>query len=624
MATSAADAAAAAATVPSYPAWVLLEKKGYDDELDRADAASATSETFGGRAVKVAFYLVPPPEVSYFCFHLSKLEDDDDDFDFQPLFLFSAKGFVLFRLLFINRSDRSHLVEYFMYKAGGGKPSLEPIPSTPLGSSCDSICLSIVPCPDDEDNYVLADLSVGRDLGHYDLHVYSSKTHQWSTKPLQLPESPAVRTNDDLPCQFNKVLVLGANEFGWVDLWRGIVTCKVLDNDPVLRLIPLPKPEINNPHVIGGDVEFIRDVTYRNGIFKFVEIDNFCIPAIARDETSNIISKTMQDFDSNDIIHDSELIYPVLKQAEPIIVPDGWKIQSYFRFPSRDYWLRTHAVHVDDISEYDPKYCKVSPQWLAFAENSTLRNLKTYCPTFGIHGDSVVYLLAKVKPEDYKTWIVGVDIEKKMLRLIQPYTYAEGGYALPTLLPSTFSYYLNNTTPGLFPSTETNYSENALNNATIHGDASVPDLGYDPLSCAGEATSAPRTLNFEETNQPLSSNECGNIGQTITLQSLHAILTSSGSESGYLHPRMKLSLKTKEDGKIWLSLPLGCHFSKPSGPELKLFNSLIARQSTLPASLKHLGLNNISWRPNIPIFADVLPPVNVLDCGLRNLAQPHR
>ena len=117
--------------------------------------------------------------------------------------------------------------------------------------------------------------------------------------------------------------------------------------------------------------------------------------------------------------------------------------RSYFRFPSRDYWLRAHAVHVDDISEYDPKYSMVSSQWLAIAEKSTLRNLKPYDPTFGIHGDTTVYLIAKVKPEDHKSWIVGVDIEKKMLRLIQPYTYSEGGYALPAVLPSTFSYYLN-------------------------------------------------------------------------------------------------------------------------------------------------------------------------------------
>ncbi|KAE8800719.1 hypothetical protein D1007_23720 [Hordeum vulgare] len=81
-------------------------------------------------------------------------------------------------------------------------------------------------------------------------------------------------------------------------------------------------------------------------------------PVIAVDETSNVISRTIKDFHRNDIIHDSESS-SVLKQVEPIIAPDGWKIQTYLRFPSRDYWLRAHAVHVDDISEYDPKYSEI-------------------------------------------------------------------------------------------------------------------------------------------------------------------------------------------------------------------------------------------------------------------------
>ncbi|KAI4963563.1 hypothetical protein ZWY2020_011361, partial [Hordeum vulgare] len=144
---------------------------------------------------------------------------------------------------------------------------------------------------------------------------------------------------------------------------------------------------------------------HQNGLFKLIEIDHFCRPVIAVDETSNVISRTIKDFHRNDIIHDSESSsIPVLKQVEPIIAPDGWKIQTYLRFPSRDYWLRAHAVHVDDISDI-MRYR--APQWDAFAEKSTLRNLITDCPTFGIPGDSsVVYLISKLKPEDDKIWIV--------------------------------------------------------------------------------------------------------------------------------------------------------------------------------------------------------------------------
>lgn len=211
---SAGDAAAAT-TVPSCPAWILLEKKGYS--ADRDDATSAQCKTITGGDVKVNFCLVPPPAVSYFCVHLSKSKAEDD-FDFQPLVVFSAKDLVLFRFYFISRtSDSTNLVQYFIYKAGRGNLSLKHIPSTPPGSR-DSSCVSIVPCDDDEENYILADLSVGSEVGHYNLHVYSSKTGKWNTTLLQLPTSPAVRGKEDLPSQFHKVIGLGGDEVGWVDL----------------------------------------------------------------------------------------------------------------------------------------------------------------------------------------------------------------------------------------------------------------------------------------------------------------------------------------------------------------------------------------------------------------------
>lgn len=306
----------------------------------------------------------------------------------------------------------------------------------------------------------------------------------------------------------------------------------MLDNDRVLRLIPLPKPEVNMP--LEGEPGLIQDVTYCNGLFKFIEMEHFCRPVFVFDETYNKISKTMKDFDSNYIIHDSELINPVIVKEEPIIVPDGWKIQTCYRSASWDYWLRVHDVHVDDISVDDPVYSILLPLWDACAERTTLRSLTTYYPSFGIHDDNVVYLISKLKFEDDNAWVVGVDLGKKMVKQIQPYTVAEDGYALPALLPCTFSYYLN-TTPGCFPlTTETNYSENSPNNATIPGDSSVPDMGYDPLSCAGKATSAPNgTCNLGENNQPLSLDEYANIvPQTIILQSRHPVLTSSGSGSG--------------------------------------------------------------------------------------------
>ncbi|KAF7032793.1 hypothetical protein CFC21_043930 [Triticum aestivum] len=534
MAPSAGDAAA----VPRYPAWVLLEKEGYDD--DRDDATSASCKTTAGRDVKLGFYLVPPPEISYFHVHLSKLEgEDEDDFDFTPLFLFSAKGLVLFRILFVTGSDGSNLVEYFIYKAGrGGGPSLEPIPPTPLGSSSDSVSVSIVPCPDGddgEDSYVLADLSVGSEIGLYDLHIYSSKTREWNTTPLQLPASPAVRTNDDLPCQFHKAIGLAADEVGWVDLWRGIVTCKVLDKDPLLRLIPLPKPHVD---ILQGEPGLIRDVTYCNGLFEFVEMQLFCRPV-------NVVSS---------IIHDSRPLLGLVVD-EGITVPDGWVIRTCCRVDPSDFRFRAYTVHVDDFAV--DSTISFPQMWDACAHDkeSTFRNLTTHCPTFGVPGDRLVYLLSKVKMDDDNTWIVGVDLAKKMVKLIQPCD--DLGYACirPAFVPSTFSYYLN-TNAGNFSPTLINHSEKTANNAKVDGDGDSCvreiNIHHDQRSWVGDETSAPSgAWNSGENNLTLN-HESADVQRTRLLQDLDSILFASGS--GYIP--MKQELETDADGNSWLSLPL--------------------------------------------------------------------
>ncbi|VAH68566.1 unnamed protein product [Triticum turgidum subsp. durum] len=523
MAPSAGDAAAG--DVQRYPAWVLLEKEGYDD--DRDDATSAACKTTAGRDVKVGFYVVPPPEVSYFHVHLSKLEGEgEDDFDFMPLFLFSAKGLVLFRFLFITRSDGSNLVEYLIYKAGpGGSPSLEPIPPTPLGSSRDSVSVSIVPCPSSPIS------PWGVKLG---------TTTSTFTRPRRASGTPhrcscclAVRTNDDLPCQFHKAIGLAADEVGWVDLWSGIVTCKVLDKDPVLRLIPLAKPHVD---ILQGEPGLIRDVTYCNGLFEFIEMQHFCRPV-------NVVSG---------IIHDSRPLRGLVVD-EGIMVSDGWKIRTCWRIDdSWDFWLRGHAVHVDDFTVDSisfPRMCDAHAQ----DKELTFRSLTTLCPTFGVPGDRLLYLLSKVKMDDHNTWIVGVDLAKKMVKLIQPCEDLEYRCIGPAFVPSTFSYYLN-TTPGDFSPTLINHSEKTANNAKVDGDSCVRELNIHPdqWSWVGDDTSVPSGAWKNGENNLPSNHESADVQRTRLLQQLDSILMSSGS--GYI--RMKRKLEIDADGNLLLRLPL--------------------------------------------------------------------
>ena len=56
-------------------------------------------------------------------------------------------------------------------------------------------------------------------------------------------------------------------------------------------------------------------------------------------------------------------------------------------------------------------------------------------PTFGVHSDDMVYLVSKVESDDKNTWIVGVDLGKKTLEVIKPYSAAR---AIRSNIPSLY------------------------------------------------------------------------------------------------------------------------------------------------------------------------------------------
>jgi hypothetical protein len=431
-------AATTAATI--YPTWVLLEKEAYYKDCDNATTAEAMTST--DHIVKVTFVLADPPAVSYFCVHGPKLEHKD--FLFAPRVVFSDKDLVLLRFALRPRSTvrDSHPVQYFVYKAVHGKPLLTPIPTSHRPNNTTSYP-SILPFEDEDGNFLLADLAMTSTAGHYLLHIFSSKTKEWTTRPLELQASPA--TTDDLPSLAHKVIALGAGTIGWIDLWRGIVICNVFDSDPVLRFIPLPKPEFN--FHLKGDPQQIRDVKCcNNGFIKFIEMEHYPRPASVYSNNKRNC-KTTKDLDSEDVLYDSELFFHSLVGLEsPSTFPITWKIRTCYRNISWNLWCKGHTVHVDDILVHKPSYYMMLPElWDDSAGKFTLRNLTAVCPTLGIHGGDVVYLVSKVGIYDKDAWVIGVDLQKKTVEVLEPYCAARSSLHQTAFLACTFSGYLNAT-----------------------------------------------------------------------------------------------------------------------------------------------------------------------------------
>ncbi|XBI69683.1 hypothetical protein VPH35_064335 [Triticum aestivum] len=420
-----------------YAPWVLLDKKAYFAVRENATTAEAVTST--GNAFKLTFCLADPPAISHFCVHGPEFQRDD--LATEPLVVSSVKDFVL--LCFSSRrSGRgSFLLEYFVYKANYGKPSLTLIPRTPSGTT-NLFHVCVLPIDDDEGGFVVADLSMTVPPSGYELHVFSSRTGKWATTTLRLQTYPGVR-KENLPGHiFDKAVALGGGAVGWIDLWLGIVTCNVFDKNPVLSFIPIPMLAYSNEQRISGPW-FVRDVTCSNGYIKFVELELI---------TQNS-SKTREDnLDNVDIIHDSELFLQnenarPNKKERLIDACVGWKLRTCTRHTSWNYWRKGQPIDIDGFSADNPDRYMLLPQlWNSAAGRSTPRNQCSACPTtLGMDSEDVVYMMSKLSRDDKKAWMVGVNLGKKTTDVRVRVSGARVRYSNPELLICQFSEYLNAT-----------------------------------------------------------------------------------------------------------------------------------------------------------------------------------
>jgi hypothetical protein len=101
------------------------------------------------------------------------------------------------------------------------------------------------------------------------LQLYDSDTQRWTSRLLRVqePERDRVLPIPDSATELSfhrstKTIALGPTTVGWVDLWRGILFCDVLDERPVLRDMPLPKPaRCNRGYFCRGGSSGRRDIT---------------------------------------------------------------------------------------------------------------------------------------------------------------------------------------------------------------------------------------------------------------------------------------------------------------------------------------------------------------------------
>ncbi|KAM0857793.1 hypothetical protein ACQ4PT_048250 [Festuca glaucescens] len=395
---------------------ILLDARVYF--VDRKNSSTATLDTGKGRGLQVSICFADPPALSYVCIHCSGYTEAD--FSDEPRVVRSEKQFLLLHLSLWGTGFEELVDEYYMYQAIRGKPKLFRIPD--LGPRLRSL-ISLdgfgIYCSDDGE-CILAGLTYFD--GGYQLRSYSSASKCWTVKPAHF-ELEGLLPNERMPVAAHKVILLGGSLLGWVDLWKGILVCDVLCQDPQLEVgfIPLPFFRNADNHICPW---VIRDVTCTNGSLKFIEIEHLSGPP-AVDESGE-----------PDVIFDETYSGSPLGglETEQCKFVD-WRATIWNRLLSVNCWRKGFEVHGNDILVEKLVDCTVGV--------STVRNLLPSFPTLSICGNDVVHMSSSARLDIGKTQMISIDMSNNTLKGVAqcpPVEVDDNCLYFPCVL----SYYLAN------------------------------------------------------------------------------------------------------------------------------------------------------------------------------------
>ncbi|KAK3137508.1 hypothetical protein QOZ80_5BG0453200 [Eleusine coracana subsp. coracana] len=399
-----------------------------------SNRTSATSLTRNKVPISVSFLFQRPPQLSTVFVHSSDLHPND-----PPEIVRSVDDLVLLRVN-VSRFRTLDGCDYFIYRAHPRRPSLALLQRPhPFIQNCTA---GLLPRPDGQ--YTVAALVATGVGDFYELHLFHSDTASsgWSTRTLSMPQQrfpvEIPRKCDRLLCHHTTtVITIGGKlgTMGWVDLWRGILLCDLLDPNPALRVMPLPLPleKIRANNGLGvylgypGDyrgISFIREKC----CFKFVHME--------------VIGDRIGD-DENGM-----LAFRV----------DDWKITTWNNTEMRDSlddWYEGVTVKASEITiDHDPAVsqalensgllCKPHYTEEATAGQQGLQNLSTYQPIPCARGEDVVYLMVRKKFMHPMAWMLAVEMKDRgRLRAVACSGQLQRKFLAPMYCSSTISKYLN-------------------------------------------------------------------------------------------------------------------------------------------------------------------------------------
>ncbi|RLN39551.1 hypothetical protein C2845_PM01G08210 [Panicum miliaceum] len=378
---------------PRSPARVFLDWAAYI--ADRKNGTFAETTTRTGQAVGVSFWLADPPAVSHLCINFPGMKVTD--LMEEPIVIGAGKDIAVIRIAYtyVARPIECSAdlgvtdIDYLVYRAHTEKPSLQLLPNPkPLFFGPREI--GFLPSVYGGGDFMMAVLRPQRVHLQYDLHIFSSKTNSWTTRLVMLePPSPRFK-HEYLVHETDFVITVEGGTLGWVDLWRGIMLCNVLDSDPVLHYIRFPKPMAGNmSEYLQTPARTFRDVTCSDGFIRLIEIE----------ETGMVDSSRASNGSRNRAMG---------TRTTKSYKPGGWNAVTWKTATSSNNWIKDCTAYVSKGSIW-PVLMHNRP------ESSEPENLVLAGPVWSMHEEDIFYLMVKTDLKDKNAWALTINVRKSTL-----------------------------------------------------------------------------------------------------------------------------------------------------------------------------------------------------------------
>ncbi|GJN26282.1 hypothetical protein PR202_gb14203 [Eleusine coracana subsp. coracana] len=226
------------------PTWANVDVTAYI--ADRRNATTACGRMSNGVKIQVTFCTAPPPAVSHFCVWCPEEPSYPSKISTEPKIIAAEADLVL-----LSVSRGSGIVpsvhplsdDVFVYQAGGVRKKE---PSLRLLNRDDHpgffFNAGLLRHGNDGD-YCVVSLRPTARPWQFTLHVFNSKTGSWSSRPVCLPRKHKHSQFRHSP---SKVIALQERGLmGFVDPWRGILLCDVLDSKSSPQYIQFPRSMVS-------------------------------------------------------------------------------------------------------------------------------------------------------------------------------------------------------------------------------------------------------------------------------------------------------------------------------------------------------------------------------------------